>query len=369
MQAMGNISARGRICQEPWQGKGRIGSTSGQQEERTAQLIGNAFLKHRFSAEHLCPHRELMAWRKVEREYFRSLANLCAFYGLDEPDVTEIPYPQNIVHSLQQVSAGLNACSGELELLLLQKDNGRTVLATAKCYATGNKIFYLPVTTLHRLWKGRERIKTVRLAMSLCAYIYQVLDIPFYADESSYLWGTYQTLQEWFMQGEDEWTDEEAHEELMSELLFIQSAGEQVRAEISKKQHLERLEIRTAAYIPHNENERRLRSVCYQACSLKRDFPERSLMASMSADVSEDPSENHLYAEMFIGFYWGGESDVLDEHLMNYLNDHFCECSSGDEARAFQFFNRKPKKECHDLSFEKRAFELLDSAAYTLFRI
>jgi len=369
MQTMGNVSARGRICQEFGQGERRMGSASGQEKERTAHPTGNAFLRHRFTAEHLCPHRELIAWRKVERDYFRSLSNLCAFYGLDVPNVTGMSYPQNIIQSLGQVSTELNGRREELELLLLQKENGCTSLATAKCYGVGNKLFYVPVAALHRLWKAGERIKTVRLAMSLCAYIYRVLDVPFYADESSYLCGTYRMLEEWFMETEEEWSDEEEYTEIMGELLFIRSAGEQLLSEIGKKRQLELLKKRTDAYIPRSENEKRLRSVCYQACMLKHDFPDRSLMESMSSDVSGDPSENHLYAEMFIGFYWGDESDLLAEHLTDYLNGHFNECSSGDEARALQFFSRKPKKEHHDLSFAKRAFELLDSAAYVLYRL
>lgn len=365
---MGNISAIGRICQEFRPPEGLLGDSEGQETQRSVGAFGNAFLKHRFEADHITHYGELGNVERVESGYFRSLSNLCSFYGLEMPDENPLPYPFNIDRSFGNIKEDFEKKQPTMHLHLLRRENGQTGLATSKSVSTGSELLYMPIAKIYRWWKEGKYLKTVRLAMSFFAYLYHILEIPFYTDSSTYLHGSYLTIEEWLEDTEGEWEEEE-RQELLGELSYIRTAGEQLQKELKRKVHLDSLERRTAIYLPKTEAEKKFRSVCYRACQLRHDFSDRSLMQSMSSDLISHEDDNHLFADMQISFFWGEESDLIEENLMEQLNSYFAECGSADEARAFQFFDRLPKREEHSLEFAERALHLLDEAAFALYRL
>lgn len=365
---MENTTAISLVRREPRQAQRYRPSKSGQTEKCATGFDGHAFLKHRFQSANIVAYRELSLRSKVEENALRSIRHFCELYHLDVPDVSELSYPQNIAAAFDRVKETFDSKGEPISLAILQSPNFATSIATIKTLPIGYDLYYIPVGQVCLMLEDPKHKRTTDLMLSLFAFLYQVVEVPFYTEPFSFLLDCYTSIRS-FLE-EDEENDLEYGEfatELLREMDTIENDGNSLLQQIALKERLTTFEKTTDSYKPRNKNEKKLLEACKEALDLWRKFPDCSIFNAIPDYLSEEQEENILYPNMYIGFHWGTESDWLENNINEYINNYLGECSTIQEPASTQLFHRKKKKEYHCLELQQTLIEVLEHTAQALY--
>ncbi|WP_432328191.1 hypothetical protein ACRQ5D_34425 [Mucilaginibacter sp. P25] len=147
---------------------------------RTAGVDGYGFLNHTFSPFTGYHFRSRV---QAETEFFRSAANLCALYNMELPDVSGLPFPENMSKAHAMIDKQLDNKKG-ISCYIMQDKKRMAAIATARAYDTGHSLYYIPVNPLARIGERPELKPLSKLLMGICHYLYKVTKIDYYRDET-----------------------------------------------------------------------------------------------------------------------------------------------------------------------------------------
>lgn len=327
-------------------------------KERTRRAHGNGFLNHCF-----LPFWSFSGNRdRIAREYFHSLANLCQHFGLPVPK-TELPFPQNIFSTWQEVEKAVSAIDRNYHCMILQAKGKKAVLCVVKTFDLSHCLFYIPVRA-YWLWSqsaGQERI--TELVTVIFAYLHQIVDIPFYAENGSFMDYQYDTLEQWISEAEDEGnTDEEEkawHQHQEDTLYEMRRAGGHIMPIIKNPVWLERMESVVLNYHHRDKHELEWELLGIEFLQLYRKYPKRSLYDSIHPDLVYPDEEERIRPDQYTSFYWS-DRDCFQDELMEMINCGFQEMPVMDEPTAVHFFDTLPDPHKLDFDFENRLFGLIE---------
>lgn len=360
---MENTTGIRKIRRQTRQAAGRKGSAAQSPAKCTARHRRNGFLNHRF----------LPFWvftgdqERAETEYFRSLSNLCSHYELPLPDFGSWSFPENIYRSWANVAQQINAIDKKLDCIILQDRDHAATLAVLQQMNTGNTLYYIPVRPLWRWGQVAKQQPVAELLAVLFAYLYQIVKIPFYAEEGSYLKYQYDTLFEWVTEESDE-NDEEQKQyrkEELDTLYLLQNAGIHILRQISQPACMERMEKVIVAYSELPEKEVAFALLAMDFLQLYRQYPECTVFDRIRPDLYHPEEEERIRAEEYISFYWSGNDCFIDT-LDDIINTNFQEMGIIDEPIAVQLFDVSDDRLPEDFDFEKRLFSLIDRLSHLL---
>lgn len=329
----------------------------------------HAFLKHQFGSDPMVSRRELSQRTKVEKGFFRSLQHLCEFYHLTVPDTIGMSYPENIACAFASIKEEFDNKDTGLKLVVLQSEHFNTSIATIKFANTGYDLYFFPVARVYELWLHDHMSPLADLALSLFAFLRQQLGVSFITDSDSFINECYESIKD-FMQQELEQgyeADEEIANELIDEIESIQQAGGDIFYDIASTARLAKFEKTVKKFRPSNDKERALLKTCKTAVNLKKKYPDISLSTAIPYYSDGDYNNDVLCVDMYIGFSWGGESELLDANLNEYINNYLGEYSKKQEPSSPQLFNRKTVREKHDLAMQKELIAFFEEAAQSLY--
>ena len=350
---MENASTIRRVRRSAQPLAGRKGSTAKSPAKRTTRTDGNGFLNHSFQPFWGVAFPD---WQKAEQEFFGSVANLCALYGWNIPDVSGLNFPANIREAYQQIIAQ-ESKRFTLNVGIHQDEQRACCLATTKNYDTCYQLYYIPVRPL---WEMRARKTDKELYRLLCrifAYLYQVAGIPFFS-EPGLLNSNYETIQNWIEEEQDV-EEETFRRKQKKELRELEKAGKILLPEIQSLFRQADLEACLLAYRKQCRGDQEMIAVAEEFIKLVRDYPKRRIRETMSYDAEADDN-NTIYWEQYISFYWSS-NDCLNETLFQMVNDEFQEMSYQEEPTCLQWFDRPQEQENHVFDYEPRLFSLLNS--------
>lgn len=333
--------------------------------QRTRSFIGNGFLNYSFPAVRE-NNAALQNAVQVETEFFKSLAHLTNLYKIALPINTEYPFPLNIAEVYKRVKDMLNQVNPLLELIIIQDDNHAACLATVDSLTIGNTLYYIPVQAVYRLLKKKANMPMVRLILSVFAYLYQVVRIPYYRDSSSYMHYCYERMIEWYFDS-SELTKKELQEN-QREFNQLRKGGDRVLNEIRKAIHLRTFGKRVAKFIPKDNWESSLLQVAATALTLWQSAPQRPVFSSIPEGLLYPEIEERLRPDCYLSFYWES-NDHLYSMLMEYINSDLQEYGVIDEPVSIQLFDSPQCMASHDLQFEKKLFQLMDDLCELLNKI
>ncbi|KUJ59496.1 hypothetical protein AR687_22770 [Flavobacteriaceae bacterium CRH] len=332
------------------------GSKKETEQFRSARTTADGFLRHSFlplfeQAKNL-PDRFL-----VENDFFNSLAILTRLYGFETMDVTNKSYPYNILLAQTEIQKQLIQSGQDIELKIVQDDDGTVKLVTNHTYNTSNTLYYIPVLPLFRLLQNRKQKQTAELLLSVFAYLYHIAGIPYYRENNSYLFYTYECMEEWLLEDlQDE--DCESGNNMMSELNNAVYHGDIMLRKIYNPYHLKAFEKRIETYNPSTSFEKDCLSVGRQALALLREYPGDTIFRNTS-NREFDSEEGIIRAEQYISFI--ADSDgLLYENIARVVNDEFNECSQMEEPTVLQIYDTQNELSNTALDFEYRLFPLLN---------
>jgi len=326
-------------------------------KERTRRLNRNGFLNHRF----------LPFWQyggnktQAEREFKHSLSNLCGYYRIDLPEMKG-PFPQNIYSGLQMVIENLKAVDNKLSCIIAEDDNHVATLATVKRYDTGMTLYYIPVRPLWQWMQSGEAQKITDLLLCVFAYLAQVVRVPYYTEQDTYLSYQYQTLEEWV---NDDQEEEEYRKQQLDELYTMQNSGLKVYAKIILPDRLAAFESVVQRSNATEAWEQEWLTVATAFLQLYQRYPNRSVFDHIQSDLLYPEGEDRIRADQYISFYWSG-NDCFQDCLFEMIDNHFQEIAYMDEPMHITLFDGQPENAIPDFDFETRLFDLIDQLSRLL---
>ncbi|GLU56245.1 hypothetical protein [Dyadobacter frigoris] len=339
---------------EPFTGRG----AERQSSQRATEPSTHDFLSRRFLP--LCSVDESIMpnGRNIERDFFSSLSNLAKAYHFEPVDRADKAYPYNVLLAHWHASLKIENANPHTKLLIVQKKN-KTVLATKTVFDTGSTLFYIPVVPLHRLLTHTDTQPCAALILSVCAYLYQIVKIPFYRDQSSYLYWLYQMIEEWLTEEPEGWEQSEFLEN-MKELEEAAQIGESIKTLIVRKKHLKGFEKRLQGFIPSGDFENRCYAMANEAYGLFLRYPKRTVFDKMEDFGRENDSEEcYIRPQQYISFI-ADSSGWLFEQMTEMVNNDFNECSTIQEPVIWTIYDGATTTDLTDgLNFEKRLFALI----------
>lgn len=326
--------------------------------KRTRRFNGNGFLNHCFQ-----PFWAFDGDRaRTERAYVHSLTNLCRYYALPVPE-TDLPFPQNIYATWRVVAKQVSEIDPNNHCVII-KDRGKSaVLSVVKTYDLNRCLFYIPVRPYWN-WSqtaGQERI--AELITVLFAYLHQVVDIPFYAENGTFLDYQYDTLEQWVNEAgnEDEIDEEEKawREHQENTLYEMRRAGGHIMPVIKNTMWLGKMEQVITGYRHRDPHELEWELLGMEFLELYRQYPARALTDSIHPDLVYPDEQERISFDQYISFYWS-DRDCLQDELIEMINCSFQEIAVQDEPAAVHCFATLPDPDRKDFDFETRLFDLIE---------
>lgn len=332
------------------------GSKKEPKQFRSARNPANGFLRH-FFLPLFEKDEKLPDQFQVERNFLSSLALLSGLYGFEVLDTTGKSYPYNVLLAHSDAQKQLNGLGQDIELSIMQEDDGSVKLATKHIYNTGNTLYYIPVLPLYQLLQDNKQKKTAELLLSVFAYLYHIARIPYYREDSSCLFYHYECMEEWLI---DEMEDEESESgnSMISELNKASFYGDVMHRKIYNPYHLSVFEKRISSYKFNNSFEKDCLSIAKQALALMLEYPAGTIFQSTSNRVFED-NEGIIRAEQYISFI-ADTNRLLYENIARLINDELNECSEIEEPTLLQIYDSQNELTHKALDFEYRLFPLLN---------
>lgn len=332
-------------------------STAQSFTERTRRLGRNGFLNHRF-----LPFWQYSGNREqAEREFQNSLSILCAYYGLAVPQLKG-SFPQNIYQAQQAIIANLKAVDNKLSCIIAEDENHRATLATVRLYDTGMTLYYIPVRPLWQWMQSEQSPQITELLICLFAYLEQVVKIPFYTEQASYLGYQYETLEQWV---NDDQEDEPYWKKQLDELYTMQNAGQKIYMQIIKPENLTQFESVVTNFQATEDWQQDWATIAGEFLRLYQQYPNRSVFDHIQSDLLYPQGEDRIYADQYISFYWSG-NDCFQDCLFEMIDNHFQEIAFMDEPAHVTLFDHLPENAIPDFDFETRLFDLIDKLSQIL---
>lgn len=321
----------------------------------TAQPDRNDFLEHSFQP--LTENRQLLKYQKeIEESYFNSLSNLTALYQFEALDVSDKVYPFNIYLSYEYAKKRLSIIHPDTKLIIINDESNSATLATVKVYDTGTCLYYIPVKPLFRLLK--ENRQQAELLLSIFAYLYQVEEIAYYGTDNSYLYYSYEAIEQWMEEAPEEWEEEE-YKQVRSEIKMHKCTGSEIERKIRNSYQLHFFEKRINGFITETDFDKTLLEIASRCLALYKDYPNKKIKDSADSNLLAPDEEDSISVDQYVSFFWSSEG-FLYEQVVDYVNTSIQELSAIDEPASIQLFNTPQTEISHQFNFEEKFFALLN---------
>jgi hypothetical protein len=324
------------------------------------------FLKTRF-----LPHYTGQALAGSSREKERFYSNfslLCNHYKINPVATENLYYPYCREVALYEAARLLRESHPQQVTIELKEVNGDFALNITEHFNTQNTLFYIPVEPLHFMMKSNKGKKAARLLLCVFSYLYHVVGLPYYTEDSGYLYWNYEMLAEWVTDDPDGW-DAEDYYSYVGEIRSAQHIGETMLRRLWNAIHLERFGEWVADYKPNDTLGQECHCLAKKFHALWRDFPAAHIYSHADESCLPDPEEGYddndcITMEKYISFV-ASTKGWLYNNLEQSINNDFNECQSMQEPVLKRRFDGQPQQD-DTLDFECRLFPLINELCYLL---
>ncbi|MCE7044437.1 hypothetical protein [Dyadobacter sp. CY312] len=325
--------------------------------KRTARNAADGFLRTKFLPLRATCYQELENRRAVEKEFFDSLENLAILYQFEPLAKSNAVYPCNISNAYKHAAQHLVGHYKDTSLAIIKDSTHSATLATYKEYSVGQTLYYIPVYKLWDIMQDKKGAQKSELLQSVFAYLFQIVEIPMYTQQQSYLCYQYEMVYEWYSTDED--IEQQDWEDLKQEFYLMLRAGKSLQRKLSNPCHLVAFENRLKNFIPNNESEAEFRSLAAEFYKLNCDFPNHSVFDYIEAGLDSLETEERVTAYQYLSFIYDLDSTIAHD-LFNGINAELQECSIMDNPFAVQLFDKPQNNIDMNLDFPQKLFSLLD---------
>lgn len=311
---------------------------------------------------------------KTEGNFYRSLSQLVEYYGINPMETKDFEYPYNIVLSIWDIKKQLNEKIEHWDSIQLVGNGDKTYFTSKERYSTNATLYYIPVIPLYKMLKDKNRKKTAQLLLSVCSYLYRNVNIPYYRQEDSYLYWTYEMLTDWIE--EDEEIDE--NHQYKKEIQQAEIIGDFMEQKITHTKNIEFFRQRLNQFKSKDDFD----SECFQLSKsifkLYNDYPHEQYSRNAKYNniskqentdedsdlYSYDDEETVVSMDKYVSFY-ADDKGFIHQNIIDNVNNEFNEYGELQEPIIFKLFDGSPLN-TNNLEFEDRLFEVLNHFTFIL---
>lgn len=311
---------------------------------------------------------------KKESDFYQSLSQLAEHYGIYPMETKDFEYPYNISLSIWDVKKKLNEKVEHWDHIRLVRNGDKTHFTSNERYNTNATLYYIPVIPLYKMLKDKNRKKTAQLLLSVCSYLYRNVNIPYYRQEDSYLYWTYEMLSDWIE--EDEEVDENHFSK--KELLQAEIIGDFMEQKISHTKNIEFFRQRLNQFILKDDFDKECFQLSEKAYQLYNDYPDEQFFRNAKYNnisnqknkdedndgYSYDEEETVVSMDKYVSFY-ADDKGLIHQNIIDSVNNEFNEYGELQEPIIFKNFDGSPLNN-DNLDFEDHLFELINHLTFIL---
>lgn len=354
-----------RIRQLDAKAKGRKRGAERQMPISTDSNVANGFLKCTFLPK-LKETKTVQSCRKsdkTERDFFQSLSKLAEHYHIEPMQSKQFPFPYNMALAIADIEEKLKQKVLDWVEIRLVQDSKKTYFVSEERYNTGSTLFYIPVASLYRMLHNRKRKRNAHLLLSVCAYLYHIVDIPYYRQEASYLYCMYEMMNDWVEQ--DDYTQETAV--YLAEIKQAEYIGDYMEQRIYNRTNLTVFERRVNNFKAKDDFDNECLTAAKEAFALYQTYPNENVFRNTkpNGEASGEDMESVIGMEKYISFY-ADHKGWLNETLIESVNNEMQEYGQMEEPIIQKQFDGRDIT-ANNLCFENRLFTLLHSLSDILY--
>ena len=302
---------------------------------------------------------------KMERDFYKSLSQLAKHYNIEPLQTKDYGYPYNIALAMWDAETKLKQNNVNWDNLRLVQDSKKTFFTSEERYGTGTTLYYIPIVPLFQMLNDPKRKKTAQLLVSVCSYLYHIVDIPYYRQVNSYLYWMYEMMNDWVEQ--DDYTEET--DSYIAEIAKAEWIGERIEQKLFNRINLQVFEQRLNHFKSRDTFDQESQKVAYNAFALYAQYPHESIFRNAPRSEEEpynDENDSETFGmEKYISFI-ADTTGWLYERLADSINNEFNEYGAMEEPTIFKRFDGS-KITKTNLDFENRLFALLDELCTLLY--
>lgn len=309
------------------------------------------------------PDRQLPPASEVQIGYYSSLSLLGKLHGFAPAEYEDKAYPYNILLSYRDTKRRLNRQPIETALHIVRDNNERVRVATKQVFEAGHTLYYVPVMPLFRLLRMPEQKACAELMLSVYAYLYHTVQIPYYRDASTYLFYHYECNKEWLMECAGDYEGDE-YEENMSDIWRNEYVGDVIERKIYNRYQLEHFGERLTAFNPNGLFQRDCLRVATEAWDLMQAYPDATVFRNV---IELEPKQEDEVAsfDRYVSFV-GDVDGWLYDNIERGISDELNEYGETQLPCKVQVFDDPEAEKATGLDFEYRLFDLICEITTTL---
>jgi len=345
------------------QADGRKGDRPQHTATRTAGHPATNFLRAKFLPLY-APDTQTPQDDKVGKGVVSSLTMLTAAMGLNPIDVSGMPYPYNVLMAHEKTRQQLQRTHRNLDLLIMESDNGQYALATMETASRRYDLYYIPVRPLFRLLRSKKNKRSARLLTAIFSYLYHVARVPGHRDEETFLYYHTDMISDWI--ADDIAWDDEENALLKADIERAKYEGDYVQKRIWHPYHLENFANTVANARPKTDLERKCLKLAAAYLELWQDYPQGNIFGNLqfsdrSTEDDEDNDDygNTIYVQEYISFIHDCYGALYDNIYSN-VQTEFNEKLRMQQHSVLTLYDGHVKAERENLGYITRFFELTD---------
>lgn len=328
-----------------------------QAEIRTNSNVANGFLKTSFLPK-LKESKTVQPCKrtaKMERDFYKSLSQLAEHYKIEPMQTNQFEYPYNMALALYDIEEKLKQRVLNWGEIRLVQEGRKTYFINEEEYDTGATLYYVPIEPLYLMLHDHKRKRNAQLLMSVCSYLYHIVDIPYFRQEDSYLYWMYEMHKDWV--GQDDETEET--EVYNREFRKVEWIGDLMERKLLNRTNLQVFGQRLNTFKSRDTFDQNCCQVAQKTFDLYTEYPQASIFrnAPFPQENPYDDEYGAIEMEKYISFIADTEGwlyDSIANSINSELNEYgemqepnICKCFDGREITGGNF------------DFEHRLFALL----------
>ena len=302
---------------------------------------------------------------KTEKDFYTSLSKLSEHYKIEPMQTRQFDYPYNMALAIWDMKEKLKQSVLNWQEIRLVQNSKKTYFISEEKYNTGTTLYYIPIEPLYQMLHDPKRKRNAQLLISVCSYLYHISDIPYFRQESSYLYWMYEMHKEWVEQ-DYETEENEAYKLEFEKAEFI---GDCIEQKIFNPMSLQVFGQRLNTFKKSDSFDHECWLTASNAFALFTQYPNTSIFRNApmtEQDPHNDDDDNETIGmEKYISFI-SHTKGWLYENLAESINNEFNEYAEMQEPTICKRFDKKVVTK-NTLDFENGLFALLDDMCSLLY--
>ena len=331
-----------------------------QTEIRTDSNASNGFLKCCFlpKQEEIPTVQDCKERLKTERDFYQSLSNFSRQYNIELMQTKDFGFPYNIALAMWDLEKKVEQVNEDWNSFKFIRNNRKILFAKMERYYTRTLLYYVPIVPLFQMLKNPKHKQNAQLLLSVCSYLYHIVDVPYYRQQNSYLYWIYEMHEDWIEQGDEA---EEDIQEFRREFIISKTIGDKIEQKLYNRKNLEMFEQRLNHFESHTDFDRNCYKVASDAFALYTEYPKTSIFRNQPTPDKNpyfDDENKSIGMEMYISFVADTKGNLYN-NIEESINAEFNEYGSVEEPTVYTPINETAIIKA-DFDFENRLFTLMD---------